>query len=407
MIELYNSAAWVDISDYVTNVQKAPNSMRNRDWTVKAERLVISVAVTIRTLLADETFKFTDGMLIRVSQGATFIYGGYVEESGYNNDSMEFDVTLKTSLGNLQQKIVDYDTLHAVFATGTNWYDYTAADYFSRGAIVGVLWTLKKMFSVSGLTLTTTDVDTVTLVTHIGSSPFRDCTTTFRDLFFYENMIWCAGQPVCVDHSIIDSQNYDYNRDKINCLDLVSEIITSLKLKLTQTSITEYNLEYVEDSYSIADDDVFSQSSRDIKAAVTDYVNNLSYLWFFNDPASYGSLTITNDGSFTYGKGRLLDSIKNFTIYYSDAKLNTNHYTESYDILTCIPSVFGDLSIDFIVDDNGPNASINRYAMRAKELATAYTKTDILTNFQSSKKNVIDHYIDLEWSNSVITQEAY
>lgn len=405
-IEYYNAntSAWVDISSYVTSCPIIPRTNRNRDWTLRIEQLSFTVAVTVRDVL-DGSFNFANGHKFRIYINDGFIHGGYCVKSVYDFREMVFNVTIKNNLGLLQNKLVDASTLFSLFETGTNWYDFnlTPNNFLATGAIVGVLWAMKQMFAVSGLTLDTTDVDEVVLLTHVDSEILEDCTTTFQDLFFYVNVLFCVGQSVRTYHTNIDSISNDYNRYKKNCFDVISEIITSLRLHLVQTDLDTFKLEYNEDSYTLDDDDTFEYEEETIAERTADYTDNLSYSRFTNDPSYYTSLTITDYESITYGKGPSVNTLQNFFIYFSDAKTFANKYNDGYNTSGC----YENASINHIENDNSGIANINSIAMRVKENAISYSKKTFLTNFESVSKSVVQHGVDLEWTNSEIIQESY
>lgn len=419
VIEIYVAGNWVDITGVVESIGKAPYTGRNRDYTARLGRISLKIAITIRDLLDDETFNPSEDTPIRISHDSTFIYGGYIVKNLYNFADMSFSVEIQNNLGALQGVIVDYDTLHTAFATGTNWYEYQI-DWVGN-KIVGVLWAMKKMFEAANLTLDVSGVQNEVVVTYSGETYIRNCSIDFKDFFFYENKLWCAGQSICADHTVIDNTDHDYNRYKQNAFDIVSEVCSSLMLTLKQTAINSFTLVYTPDeSYSVNDDDNFDYTQEKIKASTIDYADNLSWVTVTNSLSDYERTeaqypTIKSDGitQSTRGRGTPVQTITNFMIYYSDAKVNTSPsgYLDNYNIIYCM----GWITTDFINtvpdmqwgDDVVDYKHVNSIAMKVREAGANYTEEVILTNFESVSKNVVEHNIDLEWGNSEIIQEAY
>lgn len=401
-VEYYHNSAWVDISDYVDTIADVPFLARNRDWTLTTNSMTITIASTIKDLLNNQAFEFGYDEKIKISIDLTTVYVGYIDKSIYNYGPMTFSLTMKTNIDKLKDYIVDYDTLHTAFATGTNWWEWAATENKGIGPIVGLTWAMQKMFGAAGLTLDTSGIIDTPIITFVGSPTFRDCTITFKDLFFYEDILWCAGQSVCCGHQTIDNQIYDYTSKKQTCFDIISEILTSLKLQLLQTDVDNYKLVYSTEIYTITDNNKFEYQKEKVRSDNSNYANAFSWRYFFNDPKTYQSnLVITDETSRTYGKGNLIPSIQNFLIYLSDAKLNVNKYADAYNMRGCNAN----LSLIHIENDNTADPNINSIAMRIRDKALDYTTEEITTDFQPTQKAVVGHDIDVIWTNSKIVQE--
>ncbi len=411
-VEHYHSGAWVDISDYILGgIDKIPRSLSNRDFTLRADMFNLQVAHTIKGLYSDSAFKFLAGDKLRFSLGTDFIFEGSVAVSDYKYSQMIFDVKIKPFVLTLENVIIDYATMHAQFATGTNWYDYTAVDYYGY-PIVGILWAMKCVFAVAGDTLDSSAVDAVALFSKaelaIPGTPWG-VTVTYQDLILEEDRIWCIGQTVSTNHTQIDAL---YADKKINGFTFISECLSSLNLSLKQTGDTSFALISATNNYAPADDLKFDYQTKNVEKIKT--IDSISVKVMSSAGLTVAanlldkcvSSTITDIETWTLGKGGGVDYLSNFVILDTDAKKFTDKYLFHYSttFLTPVPSLTWTANDDGI-DTYGVN--MNTAYRKILSAVSNLAEETILTNYQPTVKTVTEHNIDLEWDNSEIVQEVY
>ena len=416
-VEHFHSGSWVDISDYIIGgVDKIPRSLSNRDFTLRADMFTLQVAITIQDYYSNPAFKFLAGDKLKFTLGTDFIYEGSVAVSDYDYSGVVFNVKIKPFIMTLEDVIIDYNTLHAQFATGTNWYDYVAADYYGN-PIVGILWAMKCVFALAGYTLDSSAIDAIQLFSKaelaIPGTPWG-VTVTYQDLILEEDRIWCIGQTVSTNHSQIDAL---YGDKKINGFTFISECLSSLNLVLQQTGDTSFALVGASsitgaNNYVVADDDNYDYQYKNVEKKKT--IDSISVRVMSSAGLTVAanlldkcqSSAVTNIETWTLGKGSGIDYLSNFVILATDAKKFTDKYLFHYSttFLTPVPSLTLAAN-DEGIDTYGVN--MNTGYRKILSAVSNLAEETILTNYQPTSKAVTEHNIDLVWDNSEIVQEVY
>jgi hypothetical protein len=411
VVKHYYEDAWVDISDYVESISEIPTSLRNRDFTLKSERLRLSIASTIRDVRGVD-YEFSEDEKFAVYVDDVLKFQGIVENSEYLYRDMTFDIELRHTITLLETVKMDYATLHTEISSGTNWYEYTQPDYYDK-SVVGFLWLLKCIFSVAGFTLDTTEIDDEVLFTSRiidesnESYPLIDI--TYQDLFMWEVHIWCLGQQEAIDYSIVQDV------DKISAKDFLSEVLSRIPIVVIQSDIDSFKLAIHTANYSITDDNKYEYSKRAVKAETS-----LPYLAVsFDTPVSisnYYNTDINNKYTiprYTIGGGNIsINIMANFYIYFSNAKTLTNKYEDEYFSRRFTPDdgLLHELTSDLIFyefHDLLYNFTLNLASIEISSKINSLTEEEIETTYQSTVNTVEEHSIDLEWSNSKIKQVTY
>ena len=276
-VEIQKATTWTDISDFITDGSPVPFISRNRDYTLKIETIQLTLSTASQTLVINSnpfTPALNDG--IRIKYNGTLIWAGYISKCPLNYDTFSYDLEVTNNLYYLQNFRVDYGTLHAQFATGgatqyipsslssgglTNvasgniqistkdnlgggYYYLPATSFGDYGSsTLHLLWALKQMFIVAGLTLDTTAVDSLSPFNFDFSATYNGSNilpVLYSDLYLWEEMLWCINQSVVVDHLTIDYSSYSDN--KISCFDYISEICSQLSFGIYQTGEMAYKL---------------------------------------------------------------------------------------------------------------------------------------------------------------------
>lgn len=421
----YYGGSWVDISDYLDRMDEVPVSLRNNDYTLKAENIKIAVPVTIRNVRTSD-FEFAEGDKFSFHVDDEAIYQGLIETSEYDYAEMVFDINLYHALSGLRNIIIDYSTLHAALTSSSNWWEYTSKDNdFFGHSVVGLLWTLQKIFSLAGFTLDVSGVqDTVvftdldfdwsggTLVGH------RDpVAITYKDLFFIEQMLYCTGNAVAANYATIDSPPYGLANNKVNGFDFVSEVLSSVGLLLKQTDIDSFSLIFETENYAVTDDSKFEYAKKKVRAEAAALENiSCSSYGFKDDPPYTETPSYIDHYQLPYGAnptdlnnaaiGNGKDSISfltNLQIFYSDAKNNASHFEQIYMRGYLQPELSADLAYTY----GTGKQRLNLIAKKIQAKINSYMEEEILTDYQSEKKTVIEHNVDMEWNNSRIVQETF
>jgi len=407
-------AGWNDITDYVESCGVVPFNPVNRDYSLQAQTWDVVIACTIRTFYSDETFNFAASDKIRVYNGATLLFSGYVDKSVYTYGSMNFALKIKTSIMKLTNKKVQYDGLDTEFATGVNWYDYTAASYYYSMPIVGAMWALKCLFSVCGLTLDTSEIDDVKVLTRNESDGnwAGNVDVLYKYFYFYEDMVWCIGHNVAVGHANLD-QNINHDENKLTCFELVSAICSYLRLAVRLVDVDSYKLISLTTNFDtsatggdIDDVDKFEYSretilASDERVSAGDTIFSEVNLQLFTanplpdaEPSLLGGVN---------GAGSSVGALSLFCLFFSDAVNKATHYEEVHDYVKCQ----FDASTDFVINDGTVGATLNLTSITARAKLNNYLQEVVLTNIKTDEKTILQNNIDLVWSNSEISQETY
>lgn len=407
-VKHYNGS-WIDISDYVVGAGDVPYISRNRDWTARAESLTVQVASTIRdhASYADD-FIFSKGDLFAIWSDSTLLFNGYAEKAPLNYDTMIFEVEIRDNLQKLENYLVDYDTLHTQFATGTQWYEYESNDSLYAASIIGILWAMKCIFVVAGYTL---DVSAVKDEVIFTQTNWSSVTVTYQDLMCYEMILWCLGQSIATSHATIDDATKDYRKNKKNCFEYVAALIGALNLAIVPSSATEYKLILATGNYSLSDvanpDSVYEYSKEffykevDINAlGIKNQVNSFSDA---GGIVAYNSAAETSIPVLSTGEQDQIEYMMNFVIVCTDAKSLTNKYDDTYQYQYCVPSA----TTDFVITSLAGLKWINPCYNRVREKSLDYKREVITAPLDVTVKTVVENFIDLENRTSKIVQETY
>jgi hypothetical protein len=315
-VEYYYNSTWNDISNYVVSVDKVPFVARNRDITIRLESWSLNIAITLNQISPFNAgwTSFAQKERIRISDGATLLFTGYIITSPYDYSSMEFNVTTITDLNKLQDYLVDYDTLHSAISGGSP----SATEYrpYSYYIMPTVHWTylIKKMFLIAGLTLDTSTIDDIIAFPYtwveLGGITMD---VTFKDFFTGESELYCLEHSVNAYHTIIDSELYDHKKDKITFFNLINAICSALGLAVNLTTTDNYALAQVilNESYTVIDDDKFEYAVDQTDGE--EPIDKLGVSVDFDtypDTPSYclsGTNANTNPTAISYGEGGGLD----------------------------------------------------------------------------------------------------
>ena len=411
VVKHYYEDSWVDITDYIDGISEVPTILRNRDFTLKSERLRLSIAATIRDVRG-ANYEFEEGEKFAFYIDDDLKFQGVIESSEYIYRDMVFDIELRHCITDLEKVIVEHGVLHDTFATSINWWQYSPAnlDYHRGHTIVGVTWAMKCIFEVAGFDLDISGVDDLELFTGLGVEVDGDgwedpITFYYKDLFFIENALYCVNQTVATTYTQIDSNANDFSKNKINSFELIAELLPSLGLILEQTGIDEFTLRQITANYSITDDNKFEYSKRKLSAESLLANLSITRYEYISGTADFNNNTPVDMRIYTVGVGK--DSIvflTNLHLFYSNAKELDNHFADEYSIAHVMPYLLeGGLIITLGTNLN----TINPLWYKLQERIKSLVEEEIDTNYQSTFKSVEQHDIDLEWSNSKIKQVSY
>ena len=314
-VENHYNDEWVDISDYViSGTNPVPYISKNRDWTIRYETWEVRIAWSLQNIRGAD-YNFDTGDLFKVSNDSKLLFEGYVDKSIPNYDNKEYEVTINQDIVALENVVVDYDTLHTTIVTGTSPYEYRPYSYYPM-PVVGVTFLMKVMLSKISITLDTSTVDD-TVIAHVPEdiNGNWDVDIYYKDLFVGEWELYAINQSVDAYHTVYDDTLYDYNKDKIKCSDLLSELCSILGVHLQKTAAGNYTLMFATDNYSIDDDDKYSYKPIAIKAEKTIDDLGLSITPIQRDRVLCTS-SQNNYQSASIGKGSGIDYLEKLAISF-------------------------------------------------------------------------------------------
>jgi hypothetical protein len=403
----YYSAGWVDLNLYIVNADEVSNVLANRDKSLIIESINVEIAGTIRNDRGND-YEFSEGDGFYFELDGDFIFGGYIDTCEFNYSSLTFQIVILNSLNNLKNVIIEYNSLHAGFASGSNWWDYNANAYSFDAAIISVLWMLKSMFVASGLTLDISTVEETELFTRTPGAPLGfdpAVTIKYKHLIVVEEMLWCINQGVARSHTKIDSTANTYNLSKIYCWDLIKDLFSYLNLGIKQTGYLSFELNAFNDNYTIVDDSKYEYARRKIRPESLSSAVTISYN-YHDQISEYKSDTETLINSHNVvGYGReSISFYNNFIIWFTDVE---NNDPDFYDA-SVVATIFNpQVDSNFILANNTNEANFNPVALKVREKIAASLEEEIGTEYQSTFRTVKSHNIDLGWSKSKIVQETF
>lgn len=451
-VEHYYDSQWNDITDYVTGgVDKVPRSMTNEDFTLKGDYLTIDVAETFRidTTLPYhdvEDYNFSEGDRIRFSVGSDVIYAGVIDVSNYDYRGMNYKVKIRPNVLLLENYMLGHDqlasdeatTLHELLSASTNWYEYSTESHDGVTiADVGVLWALTCCFGLAGFTLDISAVKDIVLWHEPADGGDWDIDITYQDIMLDEAMTYCINQNVATSWGSIETPAYKLTTSKITCYQFVSEVLSALGLVLAYNGSDGFKL-IEQDSYTVADNNNFEDNIESILALGT--IDNLGISEVMNyytvsllpDRSVYFSNTLTSipphssagTGNDVYnvdtpGYGMLtnpkdsVSQLQNLVYFITDAKKRTNHYQDAYAESICYAIISTDkiytnpYTLPPPYDTIGTSKWLNILQKKTLMKMSNYQKETIETNYETTDKGVVQHDIDMQFSNSTISQETF
>ncbi len=386
IVELYKSSVWNDISDYITKASPVPYIERNRDWSPMSTSFNCSISISVPyVLLLNDP--------VRVKYNSTVIFAGYITRSPENYDTREYEVEVTNDLYKLTKYLVEYSTLHTQLASSSVYPNYNV-DYNSIPRVY-VLWLLKSMFTVAGLTLNTTAVDDVTTTNEI--TPGTPISVPYKAFYIREAELWCLNQGVAVDHTIIDSLNYDYVKNKITFYDLFLEILSAFGFGIYITNVSNYKLIQPTSNYSPSDDAKYSYKSEPLNPQYTDAEVNWN-IWGVNYSDYTSTTPYTNPaGAQPDGKGKnILSWLSNLQILFSNPLDGSTAY-----------STQGLRPYASNSNTNGGVTIINPAKNKFAAVCVSYTEETIKTDINITPLTVVKNYVNIQDQTSEIIQETY
>lgn len=428
-IEHYQGgSSWVDISDYLVSSGKIPRAFRNRDFTLRADYVDVTIAGSLRGVLGYASdFEFSVDEQVRFKDDSdSIIWVGKIDSSNLNYETLEFSLSIRSTLIDLKTKYIDYDTIHATFAAGTLAQYWT--DYLTYNS-VQLLWALECAFSVAGLSLTVPNaIKTTSLFTRtISTGTWNEREITFADLYFDEYQLYCLGKQYAVQ-PYATAQGWRFvggggfvrnwgdipegiklvktkeNDPAVDCFAFVSEALTSTRLSI-KVDNGAYTLAYGAGTYTIADDDKYGyeklKEPSEAELAGCSWVTlNPSGNWLItsSNRDKYYDSTATDIDEIIFGDADPIAIMPNFRILFAD----TSDFSGEYGEAVCEP----DLSADLIIADGQITGHLNPIANRYDAVVNSRVVERITCPYQSTHQAVEEHNVDLEQETSEIIQEV-
>jgi hypothetical protein len=452
-VEHYYNSAWNDISDYVVGgVDKIPRSMTNEDFTLKGDYVTINIAETFKDDLtlpyhSVTNYTFAQGDRIRCSIGTTVIYAGVIDISNFNYRDMSYTVKIRPNILLLDNYMLGHDqlasdnvtTLHDLLADTTNWYEYSLEVHNGISIWdVGVLWALQCVFQLAGFTLDVSVVKDIVLWHEPANGGNWDIDITYQDIMLDEGMMWCINQSVATSWGSIETPIYRLTSSKITCYQFVSEVLSALGLIVIYNGSEGFKL-VLQSSYTVTDDNKFETTGESVlalesidKLGISEIINYYTVsllpdrsIYASNDRTSIGSHSSAGTGNDMYnvntpGYGIIpvspkdsVSQLQNLVYFITDAKKRTNHYGDSYaeSILYAIISIDKIYTNPYTLpppyDTIGTSKWLNILQKKTLMKVSNYTKDTITTNFESTDNGIIQHDIDMQFTNSTILQETF
>lgn len=408
----YNS-----IANWVVACDKIPYYLRNRDFSTGNESLNMSISFNCPYVVEIDD-------KVKITIDSTDVFGGFINKLVTSRDSAVYKIELYHNLQNLEKYIVQYDDLHSLLtANGGDPYKYQAIHWGSPFncdiPIAGVLHILVKMFLKAGLTLDVSDVENAVAFSYTFNAPDgitdpgygSTQNVLYKQLFIYENMLYCINQGVAAPHANIDNTVDEHNKktyaaNKITFFEYVQEILSNLSLGLKLVSLDHYKLIFPTGDYTIVDNLCTSYENEIVSAKKT----NAIVYWNFYSANLYQSFLadgtgIITDLEFPYwngdgnGESETINFLNNHKIAFPGYYKGSWNYTfddNHYDV-TCylIPLADGTVT-----------ASINPIENKLNDKIKSYEQERFTTAIDLTLKTVRSHYLDLTNVQSIITQET-
>lgn len=404
-----------DISNYLDDAALVPFISRNRDYSLRSETWDIKIPMTYTTALAID-----DKM--EVYDGTKLIFAGEISKIVPDESADVYNVSIESSIRLLRSKKLEFTNLYHHF-DGTNWYDFTVnGSCYYNWPVIGLIHFLKCAFTVCGLTLTTTNAEDVSYLPLISATSQGDFNggsasnyTKPKYMFFRGDLLFAVNQNVVAGYPTLDSMDYDYNQNKVNYFDVISQICSRLFFVLELTAYKTYDLrisaEYpagdLLNILTTADNDILSINEELTRGADLGEVG-ITYTDAYTLASSwYYETTSAEVPEKAVGVGRSTSFMRNLEILISDAYDNANKYGDlfAFTRLGIVLANDGDAQSTVTVvkdlstgtpqtyDETAwalPNQGLSAY----KSLAVAVTNKKIVqpmtTDFYAEAENFID-----------------
>jgi hypothetical protein len=243
------------------------------------------------------------GVKVHIYYDGSVRFIGIIKNTTYDWDSRSYYCEVESHLAKLQNYVVEYDTLFTAIATGTG-DQYTASD--SQGyPFVQIIFLMKKLFTVAGMLLDTSEIDNTVWASSTYWTPIYPYDIYYHKLRMDLNMLWCLNQPYSTQHDNIDSVTLteNYSDNKLNFFDLLSELCSlfgfSISPNPTYSATPSFILhKFISTkatrNYTVADSDKFSFEQIDIEPDIPS-AEGYNYSWIagkWDYSSGYHSTTV-------------------------------------------------------------------------------------------------------------------
>lgn len=372
-VELYRSG-WNDISNDIIDISDIPYINRNRDFTPIAKPITIIVSSKSSCI----PFVYDD--LIQVKSDATVIWSGFVSESIYNYESKSYELTVENDLMLLDRTILDVG--FPTFSAASFQYD-TTGTY----PLVNALYLMKQIFTMCGLTLSTSDIDSTTLFIYYFTS-YVD--VPFNRLCLDVNELRCIGQDSAALYANISLED-EFGENQITGWELIYNLLGNLRLGIVQTSNRNYKLVYPTSNYTISDNVKYKYSNQSYKANT----DNISLRAYTTTQVIASGATVTEMALYeNEGKGKITTQMLN--------GLSIRFYNYSGGFVS-------NASAPTALDPRYKSSltSFNPVISQIDALTQNYTREEITTDATLTIKTVLENSINIRENTSKIIQEVY
>ncbi len=261
--EVYDGADWQDLSDYVLSSAKIPYILRNRDYETVAP--VVSLTISQATSLLNK------GNKVRIKSGATFIFSGHILTIKDDAARRVWRIGISSALYKLRDYNCNYGTLHAdISTTGSDYEDYAPAAGDSEGfPNVRVLFLLKRMFVIAGLTLDVSAMEGNVYFSEIFQAVSYNI--LYKDIKIDEQALYAINQSLVGRYA--PSQLSPDKSSEISFLDFLQKVCAAMGLTVHLTGDLAFILysSGLSEIIETEDDDKYDYNSEEITARDTGY----------------------------------------------------------------------------------------------------------------------------------------
>jgi hypothetical protein len=270
-VERYNGTTWVNISDYVISegTGKIPFIERNSDWSPIASTFDLGVSSAFGTaIVRGDRFRFYNDTQV--------IFAGYADKVIYDYERRYYRVQLTNDLAKLSALKLDYDTLNALIIDTADLFKYNASD-----GNINMLWAMQCCFTAAGLSLDISEVSSKVFYPSLQEDGTSKNATI--DKFAIPSVVFYSiGVPAAGRYDVIDRE---YSNDKITLFEFISFLFKVFRFTITLSDVNTYKLHYETDTfitsiwgdanvanstYTIADDNIYSYDKETLFKECTD-----------------------------------------------------------------------------------------------------------------------------------------